>query len=161
MKPIVAEKINSIYLYPAALVAPKTPSIVHTILGSCVSVCFFDSSTNIGGINHFMLPLWNGQGLASPKYGNIAIEKLYSKMLLNGASKTNIRAKVFGGGEVLTTVNSHFNIGLRNIEITFEMLEQLKVPIIAQSTGGKNGRKIIFNTGTGEVSQRYVKSTNT
>ena len=28
-----------------------------------------------------MLPYWNGQGLASPKYGNIAIEKLIDKMI--------------------------------------------------------------------------------
>lgn len=151
---------DSIYLYPAALVAPTIPSIVHTILGSCVAVCLFDPSTKLGGINHYMLPLWNGQGLASPKYGNIAIEKLHQKMINNGANKSTIIAKVFGGGEVLNTLNSHFNVGQRNISVAFEVLEHLKIPVVAQSIGGKNGRKLIYNTGTGEVSQRYVKSTN-
>lgn len=156
----VQEQTKSIYLYPAALVAPKSPSIVHTILGSCIAVCLFDPTTRLGGINHYMLPLWNGQGLASPKFGNIAIEKLVQKLIINGASQSKIVAKVFGGGEVLNTTNSHFNVGQRNIDIAFEVLNNLKIPVVAQSTGGKNGRKIIYNTGTGEVSQRYVKSTN-
>lgn len=154
------DQSNSIFLYPAALIAPTTPSIVHTILGSCVAVCLFDPKSNLGGINHYMLPLWNGQGLASPKFGNIAIEKLHQKMLNNGANKATIIAKVFGGGEVLNTKKPQFHVGKRNINVAFEVLEQFKIPVIAQSVGGKNGRKLIYNTGTGEVSQRYVISTN-
>jgi len=48
-----------------------------------------------------MLPLWNGEGLASPKYGNIAIEKLIERMLYLGSRKANLQAKIFGGGEVI------------------------------------------------------------
>lgn len=157
-KLIIQEEIESIYLYPAALIVLEKPSIVHTILGSCVSVCLWDSDLKIGGINHFMLPLWNGQGLASPKYGNIAIEKLYQKIISLGANQKKLIAKVFGGGEVLENFSPHFNIGLRNIDVAHEMLHQFKIPIVAESTGGKLGRKIVFNSGTGEVSQRYVKS---
>lgn len=149
---------ETIYLYPSALVVPEKPAIVHTILGSCVSICLFDKLKQMGGINHYMLPLWNGQGLASPKYGNIAIEKLLNKLLFNGCKTHNIIAKVFGGGEVLESLNNHFSVGLRNIELAEKVLKELNIPIIAQSTGGKYGRKIIFNSGTGEVSQRYVKS---
>ena len=70
------EEINKHYLYPSALFAEKERYMVDTILGSCVAVCLFDSVKKIGGINHYMLPLWNGNGLASPKFGNIATEKL-------------------------------------------------------------------------------------
>lgn len=154
----VIEQIESIYLYPAALAAPNKQSIVHTILGSCVSVCLYDTIKKIGGINHYMLPFWNGQGLASPKYGNIAIEKLYQKIINNGCKHEHLIAKVFGGGEVLETINQHFNVGQRNILIAHEMLDQYKIKIVAESTGGKLGRKLVFNTGTGEVSQKYVKS---
>jgi chemotaxis protein CheD len=154
----VIEQTESIYLYPAALAVPVKQAIVHTILGSCVSVCLFDTIYKIGGINHFMLPFWNGQGLASPKYGNIAIEKLYQKLINNGAKHEFIIAKVFGGGEVLESINQHFNVGQRNILVAHEMLDLYKIKIVAESTGGKLGRKIMFNTGTGEVTQKYVKS---
>lgn len=106
---------------------------------------------------HYMLPYWNGEGLASPKYGNIAIEKLLEKMHSLGSSKINIVAKVFGGGEVIKTKNPQFNIGERNIKLAWEQLKELKIPIVSSSVGGKNGRKIIFYTETGEVKQRYVK----
>lgn len=107
-----------------------------------------------------MLPFWNGQGLASPKYGNIAIEKLYSKLMVTGSRSENIIAKVFGGGEVLETTANYFNVGQRNIAIAFEMLDYYKIPVVAKSTGGTKGRKIIFNTATGEVIQRYIGQTN-
>src|SRR5512133_3111807 len=89
------------YLYPATLFASREPHIINTILGSCVAVCMWDNVLGYGGINHYMLPLWNGKGLASPKYGNIAIRKLYEKMIDLGCSSMNLNAKVFGGADVL------------------------------------------------------------
>ncbi|MBN2486589.1 MAG: chemotaxis protein CheD [Bacteroidales bacterium] len=154
----MTELTESIFLYPAALVVPNKQVIVHTILGSCVSVCLFDTVNKIGGINHYMLPFWNGNGLPSPKYGNIAIEKLYEKLIIAGANPDYIIAKVFGGGEVIQTTIPHFNIGKKNILVAHEILKLNKIKIAAESTGGKLGRKIVFNTYTGEVTQRYVNS---
>lgn len=151
------DEIKQHYLYPAALFAEGTPHVVSTILGSCVAVCLFDPKSNKGGINHYMLPLWNGQGLASPKYGNIAIERLIERMLALGCSKSNLQAKVFGGGEVIETNVSNFQIGDRNIKIAIEMLQEHKIPIVAKSVGGKLGRKIEFITHTGEVRQKYIQ----
>lgn len=149
-------EIQKHFLYPSTLYASRTPTSVNTILGSCVAICLYDPILKIGGINHFMLPLWNGQGLVSPKYGNIAAEKLVDKMLSLGSQKSNLVAKVFGGAEVIESSIKIFNIGSRNIAIAYEMLEEFKIPIVAKSVGGKLGRKIEFNSSTGEVKQRYI-----
>ena len=146
------------FLYPAALFASKDAVTVSTILGSCVAVCLFDKSKNIGGINHFMLPLWNGQGLESPKYGNVAIRKLLQKLEPLGCRKEDLIAKIFGGGEVIET-GTHFQIGARNIQTAEEELKALGIPIVARSTGGKNGRKLEFDTETGAVRQRLIQKT--
>lgn len=138
--------------------ASAQPAEVTTILGSCIAVCFWDRYHGIGGINHYMLPTWNGMELASPKYGNIAIERLLEKMLQLGCKKNNLVAKVFGGGEVISVSSSSMHIGERNIMVAEQMLLEMGIPIIGRSTGGKNGRKIIFNTHTGEVLQCYIKS---
>lgn len=147
------------FLYPAELFVSKTPHQVNTILGSCVAVCLFDPILQIGGINHYMLPYWNGQGLASPKYGNIAIDRLTDKMISLGCNKNNLKAKIFGGGEVIETNIVQFHIGQRNIEVARTMLEDLKIPIVSSSVGGKLGRKIEFYTHTGDVRQKYVQKT--
>ncbi len=153
------ERLKTYYLYPASLFADKEPHVVTTILGSCVAVCLFDPILNQGGINHFMLPLWNGQGLASPRYGNIAIERLIERMLSLGSQKENLKAKVFGGGEVLQTNLDSFHIGERNIRVAIDILKEQGIPVVAKSVGGKVGRRIEFVTSTGEVRQKYIQKT--
>ncbi len=152
--------MEKVFLYPSALFASNKPHEITTILGSCVAVCLHDPILKIGGINHYMLPYWNGRGLASPKYGNIAIEKLLAKLLAYGSDKTNIMAKVFGGGEVIQSNNNQFSIGERNVEVANTMLKEYKIRIYSSSTGGKLGRKIIFNTETGEVMHRFIQNHN-
>ena len=146
------------FLYPSTMYASAQASEVTTILGSCVAVCLWDRTLGIGGINHYMLPTWNGMELASPKYGNIAIERLVEKMLQLGSKQSNLVAKVFGGGEVIAFSSNIMHIGQRNIMVAEEMLEERRIPIIGRSTGGNSGRKIIYNTKTGEVLQAYIKS---
>ena len=144
------------FLHPSTLYISRDPQWVTTILGSCVAVCFFDKNIKIGGINHFMLPYWNGDGLESPKYGNVAIVQLFSKMLEFGAKKEDIVCKIFGGAEVLSEKSSVFKIGQRNIELAYQVLNEMNISVVNSSTGGKQGRKIHFNTATGEVLQKYL-----
>lgn len=144
------------FLHPSSLLVSKDLQWVTTVLGSCVSVCFCDPKKKIGGINHYMLPYWNGDGLESPKYGNVAILQLLNKMYDFGVKKEDIVCKIFGGAEVLGEQNSVFNVGQRNIELAYRMVFELGISITNSSTGGKLGRKIHFNTGTGEVLQKYL-----
>lgn len=150
-------QINTHFLYPAGLFANTEPYLVDTILGSCVAVCLYDSIKMIGGINHYMLPYWNGTGLASPKYGNIAIQKLIEKMLAMGSKPENIQAKIFGGGEIIEAKTNMFKIGERNIEIAINTLKENKIKITGQSVAGKQGRKIRFNTHTGVVLMKLIQ----
>lgn len=148
------------YLHPSTIWISKEPEWVTTVLGSCVSVCMFDKKKCIGGINHFMLPYWNGEGLESPRYGNVAIAQLFKKMIECGVKKEDIVCKIFGGAEVLGEQSSVFNVGQRNIELACKVIQEMGIPVLSSSTGGRQGRKIHFNTGTGEVLQKYlVKST--
>lgn len=147
------------FLHPSTLCVSSDPQWITTVLGSCVAVCFYDKVKNIGGMNHYMLPYWNGDGLESPKYGNVAIMQLFQKMLDFGSKKEDIVCKIFGGAEVLSQLPSVFNIGQRNIELAYRLVGELGISVSSSSTGGKQGRKIHFNTGTGEVLQKYLVKT--
>jgi chemotaxis protein CheD len=150
--------VKEYYLYPSAIFAHRDPHRVTTVLGSCVSVCLWDPVLKIGGINHYMLPLWNGEGLASPKFGNIAISKLIEKMLLFGSSQRDLKAKIFGGGTVLRSPRGILNVGERNISYARDALREEGIPIIGSDVGGSRGRKIIYNTGNGSVMMKKLKS---
>ncbi len=146
------------FLYPSSLFVSKDPYVVKTILGSCVAICLWDKKLKIGGMNHYMLPTWNGNDLASPKYGNIAIDKLISRLMSLGSKKEDIIAKVFGGGDMLEgKKGSSYLIGERNIRVARILLEERNIPIIASSTGGKRGRKILFFTDSGEVRHKLLE----
>ena len=149
--------LSNHFLYPSTLFASREPVLVNTILGSCVAVCFYDTYLQFGGINHYMLPFWNGQGLASPKFGNIAIEKLLEKMISLGSNQSNLIAKVFGGGNIIEATTAQFMIGDRNIAVALDMLKEMNVKVISQSVGGNLGRKIQFDTSTGEIKHKFIE----
>ena len=146
------------FLYPSSFFASKEPYMVKTILGSCVAICLWDKRLKIGGINHYMLPSWNGNDLASPKYGNIALDKLIERLQSMGSRVEDLQAKIFGGGELLDSGKGNsIVVGERNIRIARLLLEDRKIPIVASSIGGKRGRKILFFTDTGEVRHKFLE----
>ncbi|MGQ8338491.1 chemotaxis protein CheD [Sunxiuqinia sp. A32] len=148
-------KYEKYYLQPSGVYVVAHDCLIHTVLGSCVAVCLYDPENAIGGMNHYMLPLWNGDGLESPRYGNVAIYKLIEEMIKLGVKKENIVAKIFGGGKILNDINT-FHVGERNIAIAYKILGEEGIPVLASSTGGDRGRKIIFRSSTGEVLQKYL-----
>jgi len=151
-------KNNTFFLLPSQIFVTSENYSITTILGSCVAICLWDDVKKIGGMNHFLLPYWNGNGLASPKYGSIAVEKLLARMIVEGSNAKNIKAKVFGGGYLLGLDSSIFNIGKRNIVVAEKLLEESNIEIVAKSVGGKRGRKILFDTETGIVRQKLLQT---
>lgn len=139
------------YLYPAEIFVPRVPTLVSTVLGSCVAVCLWDPHSRTGGINHYLLPFWNGEGLPTPKYGNIAIHQLVEKLLAQGAQSQRLQAKIFGGAAMWRTTEGLFAVGARNIELARQQLGALQIPLKAADVGGTQSRKIFFNTGDGSV----------
>lgn len=147
-----AEKpANKHFLFPGTLFAESLEYQISTVLGSCISVCLWDQATRMGGMNHFMLPLWNGEGLATPKYGNIAMERLLDKVLSIGCRRDHLVAKVFGGANLTGSGLELFMIGDRNITLAFEMLEEFKIKVAANDVGGRVGRKVVMNTASGVI----------
>jgi chemotaxis protein CheD len=144
------------FLMASSIFAERTPAEVQTVLGSCVSVCLFDTRNCFGGMNHYMLPLWNGEGLATAKYGNIAIDKLLDRLISLGSDKKDLFAKVFGGAETLGD-NAIYGIGKRNVLIAEDQLAAHGIPILASNVGGKVGRQIVFDTSTGLVYMKFIK----
>ncbi|GLH71735.1 hypothetical protein GETHLI_02370 [Geothrix limicola] len=136
--------------------AHREEHLISTLLGSCVSVCLWDANLRCGGMNHYMLPLWNGKGLPTPKYGNIAIEKLVKHLLALGCRKGDLVAKVFGGASVIDLSQDLYSVGERNIQLAEEALKMNGIPILASEVGGTQAMKVEFNTKLGSVLVRKV-----
>lgn len=148
-----AQSLNGLdrrYLHPGFHLATIDPTLVTTILGSCVAVCLWDPVTGAGGMNHYLLPFWAGGTRATGRYGNVAIEELVADLLDLGSNKADLRAKVFGGGSVLRSGRgSPVHLGLKNVETAFATLREHRIPVEASSVGGRHGRKVLFQTDDG------------
>ena len=144
------QKAKSHYLFPGTIFAHRQPHLVTTVLGSCVAVCIWHPQAQVGGINHYLLPLWNGEGLPTPKYGNIAITRLVEKVR-SLAGDGELIAKVFGGASMWFLSDQALSVGQLKVELAFDLLAEQKIKIVSQDVWGELGRKIIFDTGTGKV----------
>lgn len=133
------------------------PTEISTVLGSCIAVCLYDTLQRVGGMNHYLVPLWNENGLQSPKFGNISIPRLIESMVNVGCDVKHIEAKVFGGGNVINITEHDIMIGRKNILIAKEILKEYNIPIVAQDIGGVKGRRIVMRSDTGKVFLKYTK----
>jgi len=141
---------SRIYLHPGQLFASAERSAVSTILGSCVAVCLWDPILKIGGINHYLLPLWTGQGTVSPRFGDVAVQELLDKLLQLGGRKSRLQAKIFGGACVIEAFRNRENhLGMNNVQTAEELLEKEGIPLVGHDVGGCRGRKLIFHTDNG------------
>jgi chemotaxis protein CheD len=146
-------------ILPGEFYVSKEDIPIATTLGSCVSACIWDSQHNIGGMNHFMLPLtdkeahevsWGQRGTHSDatRYGNFAMEYLINLILKNGGQKKNLKAKAFGGARVLENMT---DVGARNINFVLGYLENENIPLISSDLGSTSPRKVIFEPSTGRA----------
>lgn len=147
------------FIHSGQLYVAARASYIHTVLGSCVAVCIYDSKLNISGMNHYLLPLWNNDGLQSPKYGNIAIPKLIEGMEAVGCERRNMVVKIFGGASPndMQHTNENMMIGKRNYQIAVDILNQYGIKIVAQDIGGIRGRKIVMDSVTGKIQLSYTQ----
>jgi chemotaxis protein CheD len=141
---------KKIYLHPGQFHVTTESCVVTTILGSCVAVCLCDRHTQIGGINHFLLPISNGHEPSSRRFGDVAVTDLIAKVIALGADPKRLEAKLFGGANVIAAFRDRENhLGTQNVRIARVVLESVGVPIVNEDVGGQRGRKLIFQTDDG------------
>jgi len=136
-------------------VSSHADTSLSTVLGSCISVCLFDTVGAIGGMNHFLLPAGRGTDSGHIRFGVNAMEKLINELLKNGASKARLQAKVFGGARMSATLS---DIGRQNGAFAHSFLANEGIPIVAESLGGVLARRVILRPTTGQVKLLFVKN---
>lgn len=147
---------KSLKIFPGQFAVGDNELTLVTTLGSCIAACIYDPVLKIGGMNHFMLPEstnggdWAGVS-SSARYGNYAMEHLINELLKAGASKHNLQAKIFGGGEMFA---SSEKIGDQNAAFAREYLQTEGIKLLAEDVGGGFARKVYFNPTTGNVTVR-------
>lgn len=143
--------IDAAKILPGEYYATKRDMLLVTVLGSCVAACIRDRKLGIGGMNHFMLPDSNNDKLSmGGRYGAYAMEMLINQLQKLGAERKNLEAKVFGGGNVLASMETT-NVGELNARFVLDFLKTEKIPVSAKDLLDIYPRKVYFFPQTGKV----------
>ena len=139
----------------ADLKTGKSPdSIISYGLGSCVGIALYDAQTKVGGLAHIMLPdstNFANRDINRKKFADTAIVDLVDEMRRAGCGNNRIVAKIAGGAQMFEVQpgSKLGAIGERNIICVKQVLNQLRIPILAEDTGLNFGRTQYFDLATG------------
>lgn len=124
-------------------------------LGSCIGVVLYDPKTKVSGLAHVMLPESKDSSVGTKpgKYCDTAIAEMLKQMIALGADRKTIVSKIVGGACMFygSSISDFMNIGSRNVQFAKKILNELKIPIMSEDTGGNHGRTIEFDTQTGRI----------
>jgi len=149
-------------LLPGEYYVTVEQETIVTVLGSCVSACVRDPVFGVGGMNHFMLPVNQGNGSwelngvgASTRYGSYAMEQLINDVLKHGGNRENLEVKVFGGGRILAQMT---DIGRMNIEFVEKYIRTEGLRVLARDLGDIYPRKVYFTPSIGKAFVKRLRS---
>jgi chemotaxis protein CheD len=145
-----------VVIQPGEYYVTREDEIIATVLGSCVSVCLKDEKRHIGGMNHFMLPgdfrIEDVFTSNSARYGMYAMEMVLGDLIKMGGDRSNLTAKIFGGGHVLHSVaNSSNSVPSSNIAFVKAFMSMEGIPVLKEDLGGIHGRQVLFLPRAGRV----------
>ena len=137
--------------------------LVMTTLGSCIAACLWDRDKRIGGMNHFLLPeMGSGsgsQGGDSGRYGSFAMDLLIGELVKRGATRSSMEAKVFGGGAVVSGMNTP-KVGERNTTFVLDYLRTERITVVSKDVLDIYPRKVCFLPASGKAMVKRLASAN-
>ncbi len=162
MTPYDVSLLN-VYLKPAEMHITDRPTIIATVLGSCVAVVMFCDRTRLAGMCHSMLPLNGGTNGHDPyRYVDSSIAYMIKRFESQGIKRNEIKVKLFGGADVLYYIEEdkeRHTVGKKNVAKALEIINNEKLNLLMSDVGGTSGRKIFFFTHTGEILLKRLSRT--
>jgi chemotaxis protein CheD len=86
------------------------------------------------------------------------IPEMIRQLQGQGVAVTELEVKLFGGADMMMAgLATHQRVGRSNVQMAKTLLAKMGITLKSSDTGGTVGRKLIFNTATGDV---WIKRLN-
>lgn len=154
---------DAVKVLPGEFFVHDEDILVMTTLGSCIAACLWDREKRVGGMNHFLLPTaapGAGGGADGGRYGSFAMDTLIGELVKRGATRATLEAKVFGGGAVISGMNS-INVGERNTAFVLDYLRTERITVVSKDVMDIYPRKVCFLPASGKAMVKRLASANT
>ena len=142
---------------PGEYYVTRDDEVIVTVVGCCVAVCVRDPVAQVGGMNHFLLPIGKSGGLDSyaSSHGMFAMEELVNEILRLGRHKHRLEVKLFGGAGLTTALQ---RVGEANADFAKRFLVEESLASRGGDLGGKVARKICYYPRTGRVQLKKLET---
>lgn len=143
----------------------RKPSLVHTVLGSCVAITMHHPASRTGAICHAQqpsCPSFASSCLNCPhpyRYVDCCVRGMLQQWIRLRLDPRDLELKIFGGASSLSGKDDHagvLHIGDDNVRKAMEALAAWNLAPVTGDVGGSLGRKLFFFTDTGEVFAKYL-----
>ena len=160
------QDISQVYLHPGDVYIARCPTIIYTVLGSCVSITFYSPEFRIGAMCHGTLPQHptsDGLPLKNNRncfhYMDCSILRILQFYKNKGIDYNSIIIKMFGGAKIFGHISKkQHTIGRQNIDISKKVLRKNGIHAYFSDIGGNKGRRIAFNSQTGHVASTLLQT---
>ncbi len=134
----------------------RSNKILLAALGSCVGVCLYDKTAEIGGIAHLLLPAPHDPGnvLYPEHYASTALPLFFEELLQRGAARERLEAVIAGGALFgpVSQADVLLDIGGRTVDLAVDFLNKREIPILRSETGGCFGSRLLLDTSNWQAS---------
>ena len=153
---------KSYFLKPADLYMTSEQMVIKTVLGSCVTLTMFSPETGVSAACHAVLPSCQDCSCASNvcmnkyKFVQCVIPEMLKRFKRLGIAPADIEIKMFGGADMIMVRKGsrswdNQRVGRKNIVMARDVAREHHLIIKSSDVGGTLGRKLYFDTETGEV----------
>jgi len=143
-------KTINYHLEPGYVYVSGTGSVIRTVVGSCVAVLLWDPRRKAGGMNHFVHPRAHHHDRPTTRFGSVALPALLRMMKREfGSVPAELHAQIIGGANPLQF--THKTAADDNVAVARSFCDRMGIRVVSEDIGGHMGRKILFDTATGQV----------
>ncbi|MBL8336525.1 MAG: chemotaxis protein CheD [Rhodoferax sp.] len=139
---------------PGELWFGSEASVVRTLLGSCVALTLWHPHRRLGGMCHYLLPGRQRRG-GEPldgRYGDEAVLAMVNLLERHGCRTGELIAHLYGGADTLIeSTGLKFDIGERNIERGWTLIDHFAFSVEAVDVGDNVPRTVTLDIATGKV----------
>lgn len=130
---------------------------MRTLLGSCLAVTLWHPKRKLGGMCHFLLPTRlrkPGEPLDG-RYGDEALETMVALLRAARTEPSDYHAHLYGGADTMPEGSAlKFNVGERNIEQGFSLVDRYGFEIQGVDVGEDVPRTVTLTLASGTVDMR-------
>lgn len=129
------------------------PTLVQTVLGSCLGAAFHLPGKGVGAFFHAFLPRLGDYNIQEDypvyKFVDTAFEHVLGEFSRMGVNPRALRVTLLGGANGL--VDERGGVGRKNVEAAYEALARRRMTPHHVDVGGERGRRVFFLTSTGAL----------